>query len=300
MTNLPSFDLLALAGQVFESQDLLVIGLLVFFEGILSIDNAIVLGLLAKRLPKDQQRAALTYGLVGAFVFRSIAVLLSSYLLSWRFVKLLGGAYLVYIAVKHLFFQSQEVAEAKLQLDEQGQPTLRHADDGSELSLDEQLVEIRERLPVPTSNQVLGRKFWMTVGVIEITDIAFAVDSILAAMALIGSPPPNHPLEMPHPKLWVVVLGGILGIVLMRVAASIFIQLLEKFPRLELSAYLLVAVVGLKLLLDWGLNSSEHPHTIDFHDGTRLEFWAFWLAMAACLVIGFLRPAKPHTSPADM
>src|SRR5205085_3090670 len=42
---------------------------------------------------------------------------------------------------------------------------------------------------------------------------------------------------------------------LMRVAASMFIRMLEKFPRFETSAYLLVIVIGLKLLADWGVNS---------------------------------------------
>ena len=81
---------------------------------------------------------------------------------------------------------------------------------------------------------------------IELTDIAFAVDSILAAMALAGSK---------RSKLWVVIVGGILGVILMRFAAALFIKLLDRFPRFELSAYLLVIVIGMKLVLDWGCNS---------------------------------------------
>ncbi|MFY8059604.1 MAG: TerC family protein, partial [Planctomycetaceae bacterium] len=91
--------------QTFNSHDLVVIALLVLLEGMLSIDNALVLGLLAKRVPKPLQKRALTYGLVGAFVFRILAVATASYLLKWRIVKLFGGGYLVYIAVKHLFFE---------------------------------------------------------------------------------------------------------------------------------------------------------------------------------------------------
>src|SRR6185436_15342215 len=91
--------------QTFEPHDLVIIGFLIVLEGVLSIDNALVLGLLAKRLPKKLQNRALTYGLVGAFVFRVIAIGLASYLLQWRFVKLLGGGYLIYVAVRHLFFE---------------------------------------------------------------------------------------------------------------------------------------------------------------------------------------------------
>src|SRR3990172_1502723 len=95
-------------GQDVSTQDLFVIGLLVLLEGVLSIDNALVLGLLAKRLPKHQQGRALTYGLAGAFVFRLLAIGTASYLLRWRIVKLLGGGYLVYVAVRHLFFETRE------------------------------------------------------------------------------------------------------------------------------------------------------------------------------------------------
>jgi YkoY family integral membrane protein len=276
--------------QTFSTHDLVIVLLLIFFEGVLSIDNAIVLGLLAKRLPKSQQKRALTYGLVGAFVFRSLAIVTASFLLEWRIVKLLGGAYLLYIALKHLFFESKEEGEEKIVLDESGQPELRDAVTGKELTPGQELLELEERLPGPLAAEspVIGKNFWMTVVVIELTDIAFAVDSILAAIALVGSAPADHPEDAPHPKLWVVILGGIIGIVLMRVAAAIFIRMLEKFPRFETSAYLLVSVIGIKLLADWGLNSAEHPHVVDFHNFGRPEFWIFWLSMLACFAVGFL------------
>jgi YkoY family integral membrane protein len=285
---------LGLWGQTFSTQDLVIVLLLIFFEGVLSIDNAIVLGLLAKRLPKSQQKRALTYGLVGAFVFRTLAIITASFLLEWRIVKLLGGGYLLYIALKHLFFQSKEEGEETLILDADGQPSLRDAVTGEELTDEQQLLEIEERLPIPADTVAVGKHFWMTVAVIELTDIAFAVDSILAAIALVGSPPADHPVDLPHPKLWVVILGGILGIILMRIAAAIFIKLLEKFPRFETAAYLLVAVIGLKLLADWGLNSVEHPHVVDFHNFSQPEFWIFWISMLLCLGVGFLpkREAK--------
>src|SRR5688500_11415868 len=88
----------------FHSNDLFLIGVLVFLEGILSVDNALVLAVLAKHLPKDQQKRALTYGLLGAFVFRLIALALVTYLVKWTWVKYVGGGYLIYIAVKHIFF----------------------------------------------------------------------------------------------------------------------------------------------------------------------------------------------------
>jgi YkoY family integral membrane protein len=263
-------------GQTLSAQDLAVVALLVVLEGLLSIDNALVLGLLAKRLPKHEQGKALWYGLAGAFVFRFIAVLTASLLLQWTFAKFLGGAYLVYIAVRHLFFESKEKGDEKIVLDEHGHPKLVEEDTGGPLTAEQEEIEIKERVPVYMSAETRRKlglaSFWPTVFIIELTDIAFAVDSILAAIAMVGSAPAGTPPGAPHPKLWVVILGGVLGLMLMRVAAKMFIRLLERFPRFEISAYLLVIVIGLKLLADWGVNSDwsfDKPQWI----ANRLGTW---------------------------
>ncbi len=54
-----------------EASDFVTIGLLVALEGLLSADNAMVLAVLVLGLPKSQQRKALRYGILGAFVFRA-------------------------------------------------------------------------------------------------------------------------------------------------------------------------------------------------------------------------------------
>jgi YkoY family integral membrane protein len=288
-----------LYGQELQWGDLSVIGLLIILEGVLSIDNALVLGLLAKRLPPHQRTRALTYGLVGAFVFRFIAVATATYLLQWRWVKLIGGGYLVYIAVKHLFFESKESHDEQITVDAAGQLTIVGAETGEPLTSEEEALEIEQRSAVPVPEEVRRpssthgyAKFWPTVMVIEFTDIAFAVDSILAAIALVGAPPADHPAESFHPKLWVVIAGGLMGVVLMRFAAAVFIRLLERFPRFETAAYLLVIVIGAKLLVDWGFNSAEHPHRVDFHDWQNPAFWVFWGLMIVSFCIGFIPSNK--------
>ncbi len=95
--------MLAFFGQTFEVHDLVVVSLLILLEGVLSIDNALVLGLLAKPLPPKLRAKALTYGLIGAFVFRIAAIGAASFLLQWTWAKLLGGLYLVYVALKHFY-----------------------------------------------------------------------------------------------------------------------------------------------------------------------------------------------------
>lgn len=329
-------------GQTFEPPDLAIIGLLVVLEGVLSIDNALVLGLLAKRLAPEQRNRALFYGLAGAFVFRFLAIGTATFLLQWTIVKLLGGGYLVYIAVKHLFFEAQEEQDETIELDAHGHPKLVEAETGRELTPEEEKLEIRERAAIDPdaleepspyqSSKATSRPgarkwaaFWPTVFVIELTDIAFAVDSILAAIALVGRPPSGTPEGAVHPKLWVVIAGGLLGVILMRFAASFFIRLLEKFPRFEMAAYLLVIVIGAKLLADWAANPSggthfgfdahhaaevyhgwlqaswplgvsheftDQTHLLDFHDVRRPEFITFWLLMVISFCIGFLPKRK--------
>jgi YkoY family integral membrane protein len=246
-------------GQTYSPTDPGIIVLLVFFEGLLSIDNALVLALLARRLPEQMRARALTYGLGGAFVFRFIMIGLAQYLLQWRIVKLIGGAYLLWIALQHFFFKRRESA-----IGDAAATTVAKAPG-----------------------------FWTTVALIEVTDVAFAIDSILAAIALVGSAPAGH--VGLHPKYWVVVTGGMIGVMLMRVAAAMFIKLLERFPRFETSAYLLVLTIGLKLLTDWAVNSKELPDRANFHNTASPLFWAFWSVMIICIAIGFLPVKKVET-----
>lgn len=282
-------------GQTIELADLVTVAFLVVLEGALSIDNALVLGMLARRLPRHQQAKALTYGLIGALVFRITAICFVGWLLKWWIVKLLGGGYLVYISVKHFFFESQEEDAEVVKLDDKGHPILVHEESGEPLAPGEMANEIQARTAIPLDIQddQPGKQrklagFWSTVAVIELTDIAFAVDSIMAAIGFI----PSVKEDETNPKLWVVILGGFVGVILMRVAAKFFIGMLEKFPRFELAAYLLVVVIGIKLVVDWGLNSPEHPHNIDFHSPSHVAFWAFWLTMVASFCVGFIPPKK--------
>lgn len=215
---------------MFTSSDLFLIGFLAFLEGILSIDNALVLALMARHLPPKQQRKALTYGLVGSVVFRLAALSIASHLMKWVWVKFIGGGYLMIIALHHL---------------------------------------LRDPAKNPEKLPKAAQSFWTTVIIIELMDIAFAVDSILAAVAL-------------SQKFWIVFLGGIMGVVLMRFAATVFLKVLQRFPNFEKTAYLLILVIGTKLILE-GL----HLPGIDFHDSSNPAFWAVWGSFVLCILYGF-------------
>src|SRR4051794_34724742 len=88
-------------GILFAWPDVVTILVLIVLEGLLSADNAIVLAMMVLGLPKAEQKKALKYGLVGAFGFRIITTLAAVYLIRLDAVKLVGGAYLLYLPYKH-------------------------------------------------------------------------------------------------------------------------------------------------------------------------------------------------------
>jgi len=237
-------------GQSFAPEDLATIAMLVVLEGLLSIDNALVLGVMAQRVDPARRMKALSYGLLGAFVLRVAMIALAAYLLKWSILKLAGGLYLLWVAGRHFA---------------RGWPAPGNCSQPA------------AQAPMP---------FWSTVAAIELTDIAFAADSILAAVALVGA----GPVGVIHPKLWVIVIGGMLGVILMRFAAALLARLLERFPGLHRSAYLLVLLIGIKLMADWALNSQAHPHRIDFQNPHSRAMWAFWGGMLICLALGLRGP----------
>lgn len=200
----------------FQPSDLLVVLVLILLEGLLSCDNAVVLALLVKHLPPEQRGRALRYGIIGAYVFRIIAIILATWMMSKWYLKVAGGVYLLYMGISHFLKKRASDAEPAATAAEGSGPgtTVAHAKRWFGLSA-----------------------FWSTVVAVELTDIVFSVDSIAAAVAL-------------SDKIWVLILGGLLGILAMRFAAQGFVSLLHKFPGLEGAAFAAVAFIGLKLLCE--------------------------------------------------
>jgi YkoY family integral membrane protein len=185
--------------------DFVTIGLLVLLEGLLSADNALVLAILVLGLPREDQRKALRYGMLGAFVFRGLATALAAYLIDVAWVKLVGAAYLLYLPYGHFFGH--------------------HHGDG--------------KTRFKPARPWLGLSaFWATVVKVELTDIIFAIDSILVAVAMSN-------------KLWVIVTGGILGIIAMRMLIGQLLTVVQRYPPLVDGAFIIIAWVGIKLLLEY-------------------------------------------------
>jgi YkoY family integral membrane protein len=232
---------------VITPTDFVTIALLVALEGLLSADNAMVLAVLVLGLPKEEQQKALRYGIFGAFGFRAIATLLAVYLIRLGWVKLAGAGYLMYLTIQH-FSRSGEAGQ-------------------------------RRTPPKATATFGLSA-FWATVVKVEFTDIVFAVDSILVAVAM-------------SPKTWVILTGGLLGIIMMRVVIGKLLAIVERYPPLVDGAFVIIGWVAIKLLIEY------------LHAGGHVDFEIpKWLSLGLIVVIflaafAYARWQDPARSASD-
>lgn len=215
--------------------DLVVIAALVLLEAALSADNAVALAALVKHLPNQQeQNRALRWGMVGAFGFRILIVLTATWLLDYWPAKVIGAAYLLWLAFQH-FRQDDEDDENR----------------------------------IPSS-----ANFWQTILLVEMTDLVFSFDSIAASIAV-------------SPKPWVIITGGILGIILMRYMASFFLRWLDEFGRLEDAAYFMIAVVGGRMMFNVLLPDLEIPE------------WVMLVVIVGAFIWGFSQRKDPNSETAE-
>ena len=192
--------------RMFEWGDLFTVGVLIVLEGLLSADNAMVMAVMVLGLPQRQHHKALQYGLIGAFIFRILTTLAAFWLIRVAFAKVIGGAYLLYLPYQHFR--------------------------GSGRSTE-------ERREPPKAKPWLGLSaFWATVVKVELMNVVFSIDSILAAVAM-------------SPKMTVVMVGGILGIVAMRLVVGQLLTLIQKYPAIVDGAFIIIAWVGSKLLVEY-------------------------------------------------
>lgn len=75
---------------------------IIVIDLVLAGDNAVVIGMAARNLPKEQQKKAVIWGTVGAVVIRAVATIAVVKLLNIPGLMLVGGLFLVWIALKLL------------------------------------------------------------------------------------------------------------------------------------------------------------------------------------------------------
>ena len=185
-----------------------IVGNMVIIESLLSVDNAAVLATMVGDLPPEQRRKALRYGIFGAYIFRGLCILFASFLIKFWFLKPLGGLYLLYLVYEH--FRAGPAHEEE-KIDKRKSWVYRHT-------------------------LGLFGKFWATVALIELMDLAFSIDNVFAVVAFTNN-------------LILICVGVFIGILAMRLVAQGFVLLMGRYPFLETAAFGVIGLLGLKLVL---------------------------------------------------
>jgi YkoY family integral membrane protein len=110
----------------------------------------------------------------------------------------------------------------------------------------------------------MADKLWQVILLVSFTDLAFSLDSVTAAVAVAQ-------------ETWLVLLGGVAGIIALRFLAGLFIKWLGEFVNLEAAGYLIVMLVGFRLLLKVIADSYVPPE------------WLMLICIAAIFIWGFSR-----------
>lgn len=187
-----------------------IIGNLIIIESLLSVDNAAVLATMVMDLPKEERDKALKYGIFGAYFFRGLAMIFAAVLIKIWWLKPLGGLYLLYLVYDWY----------------KGKQTESKEDD---------LIDKNSNWLYKMTVGSLGN-FWATVCLVELMDMAFSIDNVFAAVAF-------------TPNIILVCVGVFIGILAMRFIAQWFVKLMEKYSFLETAAFIVIGILGLKLLL---------------------------------------------------
>lgn len=237
---------------------LAIVGNLIIIESLLSVDNAAVLATMVMDLPEKQRNKALKYGIWGAYLFRGLAMVFASFLIQIWWLKPLGGLYLLYLVYD--FWKGKQTPEEEDDILDKNSNWLYRSTVGA-----------------------LGN-FWATVALVELMDMAFSIDNVFAAVAFTDN-------------IILVCLGVFIGILAMRFIAQWFVKLMETYSFLETAAFVVIAILGLKL----GLSIFEHykpespiseflgSHAADIGISI-LTVAIFFVPIVTCLLFNF--PAK--------
>lgn len=189
---------------------LAVVGNLIIIESLLSVDNAAVLATMVMDLPAKQRSKALKYGIIGAYVFRGLAMIFAAVIIKIWWLKPLGGLYLLYLVWDWW----------------KGKQTESKEDD---------FVDKKKNWLYRATVGTFGN-FWATVALVELMDMAFSIDNVFAAVAF-------------TPNIILVCTGVFIGILAMRFIAQWFVKLMGIYSFLETAAFIVIAILGVKLAL---------------------------------------------------
>lgn len=212
---------------------------LVALELILSADNAIALAAIAKQ-ENDQQREqrALNIGIALAFVLRIGLILMAQWVLAFQPLQWLAGSYLLWLFFNH--WRQTHSGDPLI-------PSQASASPGTGGGRTAALV---------------APGMARTVLALALTDLAFSIDSVAAAVAI-------------SDQLLLVISGALIGVIALRFTAGLFVRWLELYPRLETAGYTAVGFVGLKLILALLLPAWPLPEWFTLVMVASLVLWGF-------------------------
>ena len=234
---------------------LLLLPLLVALEIVLSADNAIALAAIARRLDDpDAQQQALNLGLALALVFRLSLIVAAQWILNFWPLQLLAAGYLFWLCGTHLI---KVWGPSPVALSSAAEPN-----SPADLSAMAELEPGLDGNPAPVGSLGAAKGLSSVVITLALTDLAFSLDSVSAAVAVTD-------------RLLLVMAGGVIGVVALRLTAELFIRWLERYQHLETAGYLAVGFVGFRLVLRLLVPDFDLPE------------WSLLLLVALLFVWGF-------------
>jgi YkoY family integral membrane protein len=264
------------------SEVLLLLPLLVALEAVLSADNAIALAAISRRLHDPlRQRQALNLGLLMALVLRMALIVAARWVLDAWPLQLAAAAYLLWLCGRHLLGldEDQEEEEEEGSGDGNGPVDVLPSSTAIASAAPVGLATVSSGSPDLQAGQHAAHGSHHGPGAhhghagptlasialtLALTDLAFSLDSVAAAVAVTD-------------RLALVMTGGLLGVLALRLTAGLFVRWLEVFSRLETAGYLAVGLVGIRLLLRLLMPDLEVPE------------WVLLLLVAALFLWGFSR-----------
>jgi YjbE family integral membrane protein len=205
---------------LFSSEALVALGQVIMIDLVLAGDNAIVIGLAAAGLPKEQRAKAILVGIVAATVLRIVFALATTWLLALGGALLVGGGLLLIWVCWKMWRELRDGGQHN-----EGAEAIT----GEDLDKD---LNIAGDAPRKTFAQAA----WQIV----IADVSMSLDNVLAVAGAA-----KH-----HPE--VLVFGLVLSIALMGFAASLVARLLNKHRWIAYVGLVIILYVAVIMLWEGG------------------------------------------------
>ena len=200
---------------------------IVSLELVLSADNAVALASITKTLENIHlQKKALNIGIFIALLLRILVILTAQFVLKFWPIKLIGGLYLISLSIsKFININNDE-----------------NIDKNSNVKSNGSLLNV--------------------ILLLSVTDLAFSIDSITAAVAI-------------SDQFLLVITGAIIGVIALRFTSGLFIKWLQIYINLEKAGYIAVGIIGFKLIIQLILNNLVIPEYLFFLIMLCLFLWGF-------------------------